>query len=48
MPLDAEVGLPATAYSDLLREWGAYGDTEQVYRENQTLLTRLLGLTLSV
>ncbi len=47
-PLDAELSLPATAYSDLLREWGAYGDTEHAYRENQTLLERLLGLTLSV
>jgi hypothetical protein len=47
-PLDAALSLPATAYSDLLREWGAYGDTEQAYRENQTLLERLLGLTLSV
>ena len=47
-PLDAELSLPATAYSDLLREWGAYGDTEQAYRENQTLLERLLGLTVSV
>jgi hypothetical protein len=37
MPLDADLSLPATAYSDLLREWGAYGDTEQAYRENQTL-----------
>lgn len=47
-PLDAELSLPATAYSDLLREWGADGDTEQAYRENQTLLERLLGLTVSV
>lgn len=47
-PLDADLSLPATAYSDLLREWGAYGDTEQAYRENQTLLERLLGLTVSV
>lgn len=28
-PLDADLSLPATAYSDLLREWGAHGDTEQ-------------------
>lgn len=48
IPFDAELSLPATAYSDLLREWGAYGDTEQAYRENQTLLERLLGLTVSV
>lgn len=47
-PLDAELGLPATAYSDLLREWAAYGATEQAFRENQTLLERLLGLTVPV
>lgn len=47
-PLDAELSLPDTAYSDLLRDWGAYGDTEQAYRENQLLLERMLGLTLSV
>ena len=46
--LDVERSLNATAYSDWLREWGACGDTEQAYRENQTLLERLLGLTLSV
>lgn len=47
-PLDAELGLPATAYSDLLREWAAYGATEQAFRENQSLLERLLGLTVPV
>lgn len=47
-PLDAELSLPDTAFSDLLREWGAYGDTEQAYGENQLLLERILGLTLSV
>jgi hypothetical protein len=47
-PLDAELSLPDTAYSDLLRDWGAYGDTEQAYRETQLLLERMLGLTLSV
>jgi hypothetical protein len=47
-PLDAELSLPDTAYSDLLRDWGAYGDTEQAFRENQLLLERMLGLTLSV
>lgn len=47
-PLDAELSLPDTAYSDLLREWGAYGDTEQAYRENQLLLKRILGLKLSL
>jgi hypothetical protein len=47
-PLDAELSLPETAYSDLLRDWGAYGDTEQAYRETHLLLERMLGLTLSV
>jgi hypothetical protein len=47
-PFDAELGLPDTAYSDLLREWGAYSDSEQAYRETQVLLERMLGLTLSV
>jgi hypothetical protein len=47
-PLDAALSLPETAYSDLLRDWGAYGDTEQAYRENQTLLERMLGLTVPV
>jgi hypothetical protein len=47
-PLDAELSLPDTAFSDLLREWGAYGDTEQAYGEKQALLERILGLTLSV
>jgi len=47
-PLDAALSLPATAYSDLLREWAAYGATAQAYRENQTLLERLLGLTVPV
>lgn len=47
-PLDAALSLPETAYSDLLREWGAYGDTEQAYRENQALLERVLGLTVPV
>ncbi len=47
-PLDAELSLPDSAYSDLLREWGAYGDSAQAYRENQTLLERMLGLTIPV
>jgi hypothetical protein len=47
-PLDSQLSLPQTAYSDLLREWAAYGATEQAYRENQTLLQRLLGLTVPV
>jgi hypothetical protein len=47
-PLDAELSLPDSAYSDLLRDWGAYGDTEQAYRENQALLERILGLSVPV
>lgn len=47
-PLDAELSLPATAYSDLLREWAAYGATEQAYSQTQTLLERLLGVRVSV
>jgi hypothetical protein len=47
-PLDAALGLPARCYSDLLREWMAYGTTDEAYRETQTLLARILGLPLSV
>jgi len=28
-PLDAELSLPARCYSDLLREWAAYGTTDE-------------------
>ena len=47
-PLDAALSLPARCYSDLLREWMAYGTTDEAYRETQTLLARILGLPLSV
>ena len=47
-PLDAALGLPARCYSDLLREWMAYGTTDEAYRETETLLARILGLPLSV
>lgn len=47
-PLDAALSLPPRCYSDLLAEWMAYGSTDASYRENQTLLARILGLTLSV
>ena len=47
-PLDASLSLPATCYSDLLREWAAYGSTDAAYRETQALLERILGQTLSV
>jgi hypothetical protein len=46
-PLDAELSLPARCYSDLLREWAAYGATDASYRESQTVLERILGLPLS-
>jgi hypothetical protein len=47
-PLDAELSLPARCYSDLLREWATYGATEASYRESQTMLARILGLSLSL
>lgn len=47
-PLDAELSLPAHCYSDLLREWAVYGTTDASYRESQTVLERILGLSLSV
>ena len=47
-PLDAALSLPAHCYSDLLREWAAYGTTDASYRESQTVLERILGLSLSV
>jgi hypothetical protein len=47
-PLDAQLSLPAACYSDLLREWAAYGSTDAAYRETQAVLDRILGQTLSV
>lgn len=47
-PLDAALSLPARCYSDLLREWAAYGATDAAYRETRTALERILGLSLSV
>jgi hypothetical protein len=47
-PLDAALSLPARCYSDLLREWAVYGATDESYRESQTVLERILGLSLSV
>ena len=47
-PLDAALSLPARCYSDLLREWMSYGATDESYRENQTVLERVLGLALSL
>jgi hypothetical protein len=45
-PLDAELSLPARCYADLRREWAAYGATDASYRESQTVLARILGLSL--
>jgi hypothetical protein len=47
-PLDAELSLPARCYSDLRREWAAYGATDEAYRESRTGLERILGLPLSL
>jgi hypothetical protein len=47
-PLDAALSLPDHCYSDLLSDWASYGSTDAAYRENQTALERILGLTLSV
>ena len=46
-PLDAALSLPNRCYSDLLREWATCGATDGAYRETQTLLERVLGLSLS-
>jgi hypothetical protein len=46
--LDAELSLPARCYADLLRGWAAYEATDASYRESQTMLERILGLSLSV
>jgi hypothetical protein len=47
-PLDAELSVPARGYSDLLREWAAYGTADESSRESQTVLARILGLSLRV
>jgi hypothetical protein len=47
-PLDAALSLPARCYSDLLREWAAFGTTDASYRESQTGLERILGRQLSL
>ena len=46
-PLDAALSLPERSFSDLIHEWAAYGDTDGAYRESQTILERILELTLS-
>jgi len=47
-PLDAALSVPARCYADLLREWAAYGTTDESDRESQTVLERILGLSLSL
>jgi hypothetical protein len=47
-PLDAALSLPERCYSDLLREWAAFGATDESYRESQTGLERILGHQLSL
>src|SRR3989454_900270 len=47
-PLDAALRVPARWYADLLREWAAYGTTDESSRESQTVLERILGLSLSI
>jgi hypothetical protein len=47
-PLDAALSLPEHCYSDLLSDWASHGSTDAAYRENQTALERILGLTVSV
>ena len=47
-PLDAELSLPAHGHADLLREWAVYGTMDESSRESQTVLDRLLGVSLSL
>jgi hypothetical protein len=47
-PLDVALSLPDRCYSDLLREWAAFGTTDASYRESQTALERILGRQLSL
>lgn len=46
-PLDAGLSLPERCYSDLLREWGTDGTTDESYHESQAALARILGLEVS-
>ena len=47
-PLDAELSVPAHGYSDRLREWAVDGTTDESSRESQTVLERILGVSLSL
>jgi hypothetical protein len=46
-PLDAELGLGADCYSDLVREIADYLGVYNVYRNSGDILWRLLGLNIS-
>ena len=47
-PVDAELGLPARCYSDLLREWFTFGAADAPFRVVAALLQRVLGCSFSV
>jgi hypothetical protein len=47
-PLDAELSLPEHCYSDLLRDWASFATTDEAFRESQSTLERILGLSVSV
>ena len=47
-PLDATLSLPARCYSDLLRDWAAFGAADAPFREVAALLKRVLGWSFSV
>ena len=47
-PLDAALNLPARGDSDLRREWTADGATDESSRESQTVIERILGVSLSL
>jgi hypothetical protein len=46
-PVDAELQLPVSCYSDLLREWAVYGAVESSYQASSNSLERILGISLS-
>jgi hypothetical protein len=46
-PLDAQLGLGANSYSDLVREISDYLAVYTVYHQSSDILSRLLGLQLS-
>jgi hypothetical protein len=45
-PLDAELRVPAHGYAGLRREWAVYGTTDESSCESQTVLDRILGVSL--